>query len=698
MLWLAALASDDQLSYRVTTVTAAPEIDGLLDLCWRTGDSVTSFVQVTPDEGLPLSEPTTVYILQDSRALYIAFKCKTPNRYPDCRRETRESRSGDEVSLFLDTFFDRQTAYRFTVSCGNVQSDAVLSANGREENITWDGVFESAVYVDTGIFIVEMAIPWSSLQFDKGAPAWGFNLERKIPKQGEVGYAVPVKQNEALSVSGFGRLEGVAPADRNLGLELAPTTFFRAEKSYNERSDRVRVGADINWALTPAVRLQTTFYPDFAQVEADPFALNLSKYAIYFSEKRPFFVEGQEFFDPPGGAMAGLLTLFYSRSIGKKLPDGTEVPIQAGGRLVGKLPRVEFGTLLARTGSEDYEGWYGPETQQAATFAVNRVTVHPTPGTTVGLFQAGEYEQDHHNDVYSVDAGLSNALLDVYGQVARSRYDDYNDWAWLGSFHYTPRGLSLRADAVSIGYDFDVSDIGFVPWYDYRSYAASAGPTVYPSSGLLTYGKIAFGTQFDREYGESIYASRYSINLALAMRCNWGAGLTYAWGRDFEQDMRYDPRSWSGFLRSDVSRRAWFIVNVSTSRSFNYLRYYLARSWNIDWYASFKPQSAMSVFFNGDAWIENDPGGSVEEITWRFRPGCSYSVTRDISMRAYGESTVYRSVGIRSVRVGLSLAYNFLPKSWLYLAYNDYQRRRDDHTYQPLEQVFVMKVRYLVSM
>lgn len=700
LAWVAdcsASTDSSRRSFSVTTVAEPPVIDGLLDLCWKTGDSITDFTQLAPDEGRPISEPTTVYVVQDTRALYVAFKCKTPGRYPDCRVEKRESRSGDEVSVFLDSFHDRHTAYRFTVTCGNVQSDATLSANGQQENISWDGVFESAVYVDTGVYIVEMAIPWSSLQYDKNASVWGFNLQRRIPIRGEEGYYAAVRQNEGLVISGFGRLDGVSPAKRGLGLEAAPAMFYRNEKSYGDRTARTHFGADVNCALTPAIRVQTTFYPDFAQVEADPFALNLSKYAVYFSEKRPFFIEGQEYFSPPGGASAGLLKLFYSRTIGKKLPDGTEIPIQAGTRVIGKFPHAEFGTLLVRTGSEEFEGWYGRETQPSAVYSVNRFGLHPMSSTTLGLFHAGVYESEHHNDVYSADAGVSTKVLDVYGQVARSQFDDYGDWAWVGYLRYTPRGLSMSAYATSIGDDFDVTDIGYVPWYGYRSYSLNAGPTFYPERGLLSYGTVKLGMAFDREYGEPLFSSSYSVQCAAAFRCNWGTGITYSWGREHELDRKYDPVSVSGFLQSDVSRRTWFTSNFTTYRSYNYLRDYIARSWSFNWYASFKPQSAVSVFFNGDAWIENAPDGDIEEITWRLRPGCVYAFTRNASIRLYEETTVYRSIGIRSVRLGLLLTYNFLPKSWLSLAYNDYQRRRADHTYLQLEQVFVMKMRYLVG-
>ena len=683
---------------KVIRPTTPPVMDGLLDMCYREGDSVTQFVQQMPNEGQPLSEPTKAFVIEDDRNLYVAVVCKTPGRMPDCRPSSRDGRGGDEICLYLDTFHDLRTAYRFTVNAANVQSDAVISANGLEENFSWDGVFESHVYVDSGVYVVEMAIPWTTLRFDPSQTTWGFNLSRSIPIDGEIGYVVPIRQNEGLRVSEFALLEGVSPKLSGLGLQVNPNGFSRQEKSYDERSDVFELGADINWTISPAVRLQTTINPDFAQVEADPFALNLSKYETYFSEKRPFFVEGDEYFQPTGGMFANTLNLLYSRKIGRRLDDGTDVPLEAGARVIGKTGRVEMGALLARTGKVGYEGWFGPETEPDAVFLADRVGLQIGSIVTAGAMYAGKYTDDYDNDVVSVDGTVATSTFQLTGQVAQSRFEHTTDIAAISTLSWTPRYIQTGFDATVIGDDFDVSEIGFVPWAGLRSYSVYAGPTVFPSTGVMTYGYAVVHVTSQREFGEEDFSNTIQLDIGGSLRNNWGVMFSLGRGKVYELDTHFDPKSVSYYLSSDVSRRMWFQISGMSERSYNYLRMYVARNSSLDWLMQLQPMKRLYMSFNGDAWVEQKPSGDIEEITWRLRPGIAWLISNAMSLRVYEEMTVYRSSGLSSVRLGVMYKYNFLPKSWVYVAFNDRQRREDDGTYTPLQQVFVVKLTYLLGL
>lgn len=696
---LCSAASASDLSITVNSTEIAPVIDGVLEGTWNQADSAYTFIQRQPYEGELLSEPTVAYFLQDDKALYVAFSCRTGTRKPDCVSSSRESRAGDLVIVYFDTFLDKRNAYQFTVNCAGVPGDAMISANGAEENSSWDGVFSSAAQVDSAGFVVEVAIPWSTFRFGKNLTTWGVNLERRIPVNEEVGYFAPVFQDESFTVSNFARLVGVRPKRPSRGIEFFPRGFYRTERSYGEKSHDFKPAADVNWAITPQIRLQSTFNPDFSQVEADPYAINLSKYALYFDEKRPFFTEGQEYFAPSGSVMADQFELFYSRQIGKKLPDGSEVPLDAGGRIIGKAGRLEFGSLICGTDNRVYDGWIGPTEEPSAVYLVNRINYQPFTNTTVGMLYAGKHSDGSRNDVVSVDGSTMTRTLEFTYQLANSYHDGVSDWAgnayvsWIWSRKYV-----VRANAQVIGDRFDVSEIGYVPWNGYRGYSFSAGRVFFPKSGPIKYGAVrAFGV-FKRELNEEQFSRVFSLALEASFRNGWGVSVTRGLGHEYESGDRYNPKSFSARVSTDQSRRFRATTSFYTSYGYNYQRGFFARSETISLYTSLRVCSEFSVSMSGNSWIEHAPDGSVFETTYRLRPSLYFSPTPGVSLSVYQETPIIDGEGVVSTLVGISFRYNFLPKSWVYVAFNDYQWRREDNgVFDPLERVFAVKIKHLIA-
>ncbi|MFZ5979184.1 MAG: hypothetical protein ACOYVF_00995, partial [Candidatus Zixiibacteriota bacterium] len=189
-----------------------------------------------------------------------------------------------------------------------------------------------------------------------------------------------------------------------------------------------------------------------------------------------------------------------------------------------------------------------------------------------------------------------------------------------------------------------------------------------------------------------------TMHVEIALRNGWGMGLDYVTGRYYELDSEYNPAMVAGYFQTDVSRRIWASVSVSSSQSYNYNRDFIGRSEYISWYASWRPASRWSIYANGSAWIERDPGGHIADITYRIRPGVQFSLIDGMNLSVYEEIPITKNTGIFSLRTGISFSYNFLPKSWLLIAYNDYQwRDADDHRYHPQQRVFAAKIRHLFS-
>ena len=492
------------------------------------------------------------------------------------------------------------------------------------------------------------------------------------------------------------RLTGLKPRVRTHGIEFYPQGFFRTEKSYGERSETWHPAADLNWALTPWWRLQSTFNPDFSQVEADPFALDLSKYGLFFNEQRPFFVEGDEYFRASGGVMADMLQIFYSRQVGMKLPDGAEVPIFAGGRTTAKIKNHEVAALFTHTGAKSYEGFTGPDREPAAAFAVARMNLRVATPTTAAVTFAGKFSDSTTNSVLSVDGTTSAHAWQFTYQLARSEMKSEADWAFKSYANYFPGRFNVTAQTTVIGDRFNVSEIGFVPWSGLRSYSLSAGPVVYPDSGLLVYGALRLSANVSRELGETRYSNSYTLQLEGALRNNWGFGVSVQLGREYEIAGAYNPRAWSVLVHTDVSRRAWLNVSYYSTFQYNYLRGYFGRSDYVNWFSSCKVSRPFSLYVDGSSWVERDPRGHLEVVTWRLRPGASCALAKGMNTRLFMEIPVSKAQGVLSFRLGFSYSYNFAPKSWIYVAFNDWQRR-EDNRYHPQQRVLAVKIKYLIS-
>jgi len=387
-----------------------------------------------------------------------------------------------------------------------------------------------------------------------------------------------------------------------------------------------------------------------------------------------------------------MLDLFYTRRIGEKLPDGSEVPLHAGFRLTAKKGAAAIGLFSAVTGEETYQGYWGLETEPDAVFTANRIQVEVADNTTAGLMHVGKYSTGMSNHAISLDATYSSGAVQFSNQITQGWYGKTTDRAYKSFFQYLSRWLMISGSAMIIGEDFDVSEIGYVPWRGMRSYSLSAGPVFFPDSGPFTYVFISLGGSATREIGEDAYSRNLAMHVESAFRNGWGAGLDYMIGRYYELDSRYNPGMVGGYIRTDVSRRIWASISFSSSYSYNYYRGYFGRSEYFSWYTSWRPASRWSLYANGSAWIERDPGGHIADITYRIRPGVRFSLIDGMNLSVYEEIPVTKHMGILSLRTGMSFSYNFLPKSWLLIAYNDYQWRDAEHRYHPRQRVFAAKI------
>jgi Domain of unknown function (DUF5916)/Carbohydrate family 9 binding domain-like len=331
----AGLEPADSPLVRATRGSSRITLDGRPDEpAWNAAAPFDAFVQVFPAQGAAPSEPTELRVLYDDHYLYFAFRCRDSRPGLIGRKLGRRDAppASDTVDVAIDFTHDHRTAYLFGVNAGGVQYDGLLYADNRS-TMDWDGVWEAAVASDASGWTAELAIPLALFRFG-GADVqrWGFLARRHVARSHEDMFSVFISRGAAGAVSLFGHLDGLAGLDARRDLELVPYTAARLVIR-PERSDpttpaprlgdpSLDVGLDLRAGLTRQLHLNATLNPDFGQVEADQIILNLSNQEAFFPEKRPFFFQGTEVFQPVTAETRDTTPqmLFYSRRIGLATP------------------------------------------------------------------------------------------------------------------------------------------------------------------------------------------------------------------------------------------------------------------------------------------------------------------------------------------------------------------------------------------
>ena len=346
----------------VTAVTSQIVIDGLLDEGpWHTAQKIGELVQRIPEAGAKPTERTEVTLLYDTDNLYIGVMCydSEPQRVLASQMARDASLNADDrISIVLDTFRDQSNAFYFSTNPAGALVDGLVFAN-RETNDDWDTIwFVRTRRSDQG-WSAEFAIPFKSLSFPAGQTVWGFNISRTIQRKlEEVRWTGARFQTRFFQVSEAGEITNLERLAQGVGLDVRPFVAQRWLHAGASREDTVtgKPGLDLFYNITPSLKLTATVNTDFGEAEVDARQINLTRFSIFFPEKRSFFLQDAGVFnfattgiDPPGGipGTGAEVFPFFSRRIG--LLAGEEVPIDYGVKLTGKVGRTEVGILDVRT-------------------------------------------------------------------------------------------------------------------------------------------------------------------------------------------------------------------------------------------------------------------------------------------------------------------------------------------------------------
>ena len=336
-------------------------LDGVFDeAVWSRAVPATDFVQQDPMNGAPPTERTEVRFAFTREALYMAVTCfdSDPTGF---RRNTMKRddflRSDDRFMWVIDPFLNGQGGYFFEMNPSGLMGDSLIGPTG-PVNREWDGIWDAYTRRGDEGWTIEIRLPFRTVNFDPNASAWGVNFQRTVRRKNEESLWVGWAYNQGLfRIQNTGLLLGIRDVVKGLGLDLKPYAAYIGSASPATGETAIKgdldVGLDVQYNVTPAVRANLTLNTDFAQTEVDQRQVNLTRYSLFFPEKRGFFLEGASFFDFASFTQRGgtAVVPFFSRRIGLD-ENGLPQKIDVGAKVTGQIGAHDVGFLQIRTGDD----------------------------------------------------------------------------------------------------------------------------------------------------------------------------------------------------------------------------------------------------------------------------------------------------------------------------------------------------------
>ena len=451
------------------TLPAALHVDGVLDDAeWSQAEAVDTFLQTDPVEGAPPSARTTVRVLAGPKALVIGIDCEDPDPSGIVSFSVRRDaslNSEDHVRVVLGPFRDGRSGYVFSVNPSAARYDGLINPGGESENADWDGIWEAATKRTATGWTAEIWIPVQSLSFNPSLREWHFNVQRRIQRRLEtVRWAFPARQYQVTQTSRAGLITDLPEFSLGRGLTIRPalTTGGGVPEPSADVDGEFQPSVDMTQRLGANVVASFTANTDFAETEVDTRRTNLTRFPLFFPEKRTFFLEGSDIFGFGLGLNEDVLP-YFSRRIG--LVNGREVPIIAGTKVNGRAADTNFGGLVV--GTNDKAGVVADEAIMAVARVKQNVleqswvgaiaTVGDPVGRDGSWLAGGDF-------TYSTSRfrGDKNFLVGVWG-LATGREDLGSDASAYGfKVDYPNDEWDLQVTGKRIGRDFDPS-LGFVP-------------------------------------------------------------------------------------------------------------------------------------------------------------------------------------------------------------------------------------------
>jgi hypothetical protein len=467
-------AKTGRATIRAVRLNEPLRVDGRLDeAIYSRVPALSDFVQMEPSAGSAATEKTEVWMLFDAVNIYVTFRCweSHPERMvvKEMRRDNSSLWQGENVAFFFDTFHDRRNGVEFGVSPSGGRYEGQVT-NERSYNGDWNPVWKVVVGRFAGGWTVEAAVPFKSLRYGPGlAQVWGFQARRINAWKNELSFLTRLPPELGMGRGIFAAslapaVVGLEAPERSKNLEVKPytrtdvTTDRMASPPVSTHAG-ADVGLDVKYGLTEHLSTDLTYKTDFAQVEADDQQLNLTRFSLFFPEKREFFLENQGTFAFGGIGLPDMPILFYSRRIG--LSQGQTVPIELGGRMTGRVGPYTVGALNIESGGQALPA------AQATNFSVVRLKRDILRRSSVGVIatsrSAGEVDTGR-NTAFGVDGTFAlsgNLTINTYWARTETGSGSKDASSYRGQLDYGGDRYGVQVERLVVGENFDPG-IGFV--------------------------------------------------------------------------------------------------------------------------------------------------------------------------------------------------------------------------------------------
>ena len=706
---------------RVATVLRINEeitLDGKLEEpAWQRAIPAGDFLQWSPRHGEPSPERTEVRLLYDDDNLYVAFTnfdTEMSNVLVTELKEDFNFRGSDNVGIHIDSLHDRRSAFSFGINAAGAKRDQQIT-NDSQFNQDWDGVWDAKVTRNDDSWVAEFMIPFRTLRLsDSPTQEWGLNMNRRILRRNEESQWSLVPQRYALSrVSQYGTLKGLENIRQGRNLKVTPyvtagATQVRARTGELETPKSLtRVfctdrhpncgydgGVDLKYSLTPSLTLDGTYRTDFAQVEVDQQQVNLTRFNLFFPEKRDFFIENAGTFNFGAGGNASNLVPFFSRRIGLSSA-GTPIPIIGGARVTGQINRYDVGFLSMQTEESG--------TTPSNNYAVGRVKRNLLRNSWIGglLTNRDSSLSEDYNRVYGGDAHFQ-----FYQKLDFDSYVLQSDTPGRSGRNQARRvQTAWRDEEFSISTEYNTvqanfnPEAGFVRRGSNTQYAGElAWRPLLRNSDLIR--NLNFSTTLD--YYQSSETGRIETrtqeaNLGVQFENN--GAISLAINQTFDR-----------LTEPFLIRRGPPDISIAPG-DYKYLTYDFSAS-----AGQGSKFSADGTFSNGEFWngrrksMSGNLGWNPNE---HFGVNLSYSRNRvslpqaqsfttqligsrfiyAFNPRAFLNAFIQYNADTRQVSSNIRLDFTHHPLSHLYIVYND----RRDTSVQILERALILKLTNLFS-
>lgn len=551
------------MAARAVRVTTPPVIDGHInEAVWEQATHIDQFVQREPNPGQPVSEKTIVSVCYDKNYLYFAVKCYDDLHKITAKEMARDVSLGndDRVQIILDTYLDHRNGYWFQIGPRGSIGDALISENGASMNKEWDALWTGKSSINSEGWEAELAIPFKTIGFDPNKTEWGMKLIRNIKRRLEASYWPVANLNtHRFQISDSGLLTGLEGITQGIGLDVSPYAIGGMNTRDGEKTSFMKdAGLDMFYQVTPRLKASLSINTDFAETEVDDRQINLTRFSLYFPEKRDFFLDGSNYFKfgiegDDNNSYRNSIVPFFSRRLGLD-NDGNMLPVRYAAKITGTQNNWNIG-MMHISDERDYGNSH---------LSVGRITHNLGKQSSIGMVGTwGNAISTDENKVGGFDLKLAtskfqknkNIALTMFGLISDTRGKRDNNTAWGADIAYPNDFLYFSLGHYEVAENF-VAGIGFVPRTNikasYGNFSIGPRPDTWGILQIKSGAGFNYLTNFDNQFVTRV------LNLSpLGIRFKSGEEIYYSISQQYEL-LKADFNIFPGFVIPQNDYTFWY--------------------------------------------------------------------------------------------------------------------------------------------